>query len=98
MKAPDEPSLLDNEVVKQIAEKHGATPGQVLIKWHVQRETSVIPKSVHKDRIIENLKSIEVNLDQDDMQKIAGLDRHFRYLTGDFFVTPGNSYENIYDE
>lgn len=98
MKAPDEPSLLDNEVIKEIAEKHDATPGQILIKWHVQRGTSVIPKSVHKDRIIENLKSIEVPLTEDDMQKIAGLDRHFRYLTGDFFVTEGNPYENIYDE
>lgn len=98
MKAPDEPSLLENTVLKEIAKKHGASPGQVLIKWSVLRGTAVIPKSVHESRIIENLKSLSVNLDEEDLKKIAALDAHFRYVTGEFFVTEGNAYENIYDE
>jgi len=98
MKAPDEPSLLENKVIKEIAKKHGASPAQVLIKWNVLRGTAVIPKSVNESRIIENFKSINVNLDEEDLKKIAALDVHFRYVTGEFFVTEGNTYENIYDE
>jgi len=98
MKAQDEPSLLENKVIKEIAKKHASTPAQVLIKWSVSRGTAVIPKSVNKGRIIENLKSISVNLDEEDLKKIANLNEHFRYVTGEFFVTQGNTYENIYDE
>lgn len=98
MKAEDEPSLLENEVINKIAEKHNVSPAQVIIKWDVERGTAVIPKSVHKERIKENLESIQVDLDKDDHSKIADLDEHFRYVTGEFFVTEGNSYENIYDE
>ncbi|WP_372920456.1 aldo/keto reductase [Salegentibacter sp.] len=98
MKAPDEPSLLENDVIKKIARKHGATPGQVLIKWSVLRGTAVIPKSTNEGRIIENIQSMGVNLDEDDLKEIAELDRHFRYVTGEFFVTKGNSYENIFDD
>lgn len=98
MKAPDEPSLLENNVIKKIAKKHGATPGQVLIKWSVLRGTAVIPKSTNESRIIENLQSMGVNLDEDDLKEIADLDKHFRYVNGEFFVTKGNSYENIFDD
>lgn len=98
MKNPDEPSLLDNELIKKIAEKHQATPGQVLIKWHIQRGTAVIPKSTTEKHILENLESLKLELDDMDMKEIETLDRHFRYITGNFFVTEGNSYENIYDD
>ena len=98
MKAPDEPSLLENKVIKEIAKKHDASPAQVLIKWSVLRGTAVIPKSVNESRIIENLKSIAINLDEENLKKITNLNEHFRYVTGEFFVTEGNSYENIYDE
>ena len=56
MKADDEPSLLENEVIHDIADKHDATPAQVLIKWAVERDTIVIPKSTNAGRIEENLK------------------------------------------
>ncbi|MDT0644779.1 aldo/keto reductase [Zunongwangia sp. F363] len=98
MKADNEPSLLENETIKKIADKHGASAGQVLIKWNEQRGTAVIPKSTNEGRIKENLKSTGLKLDEDDLKEIAALDRHFRYVTGEFFVTDGNSYENIYDD
>ena len=62
MKAKDEPSLLDNKTIIQIAKKHGASPAQVLIKWHLIRGTGVIPKSTTPKYIIENLGSTGVNL------------------------------------
>ena len=98
LKASNEPSLLENKVIKSIAKKHGATPGQVLIKWHLVRGTAVIPKSTNPERILENLKSTGVNLNEGDLQNISELDRHFRYVDGEFFVTKGNSYSNIFDE
>lgn len=98
MKAKGEPSLLENPVIGKIAKKHHASPGQVLIKWAVKRGTAVIPKSTSKDHIIDNLKSDQLELDDEDMKEIAQLDKHFRYVTGEFFVTKENPYENIYDE
>ncbi|MFD1096195.1 aldo/keto reductase [Salegentibacter chungangensis] len=98
MKAENEPSLLENETIIKIAKKHGASPGQVLINWSTLRGTAVIPKSTNEGRIKENIQSTGVNLDEDDLKEIAELDKHFRYVTGEFFVTKGNSYENIYDE
>ncbi len=98
MKAPDEPSLLENDVIQKIAKKHGASPAQVIINWDTLRGTAVIPKSTNEGRIIENLESTGVKLDEDDLKNIASLDEHFRYVTGEFFVTDGNSYSDIYDE
>lgn len=97
MKAKNEPSLLEDPVIKKIAEKHGASPAQVLIKWAVTRGTAVIPKSTTREHLISNLKSSELQLQEEDMKEIANIDREFRYVTGEFFVTPGNPYENIYD-
>lgn len=98
IKAENEPSLLDDKVINQIAQNHNASPAQVLIKWHLTRGTAVIPKSTNPERIKENLESANLELTEEDLSKISGLDRHFRYINGEFFVTEGNSYENIFDD
>ena len=98
MKADDDPSLLENPVINKIAKKHGASAGQILIKWSEQRGTAVIPKSTNEGRIKENLQSAGFQLDEDDLKEIADLDDHFRYVTGKFFEMEGNSYENIYND
>lgn len=98
MKADNEPSLLENPTIVKIARKHGASPGQILIKWSEQRGTAVIPKSTNEKRIKDNLASAGYQLDEDDIKEIAELDRHFRYVTGKFFEVEGNSYKNIYDD
>ena len=98
LKADDEPSLLENETIRKIAAKHNATPAQVLIRWHVERETSVIPKSTNSGRIRENLQSIEFLLDEGDMNQIESLDMHFRYIDGKFFETESDMYRNIFDD
>ena len=98
MKAENEPSLLENKTIKNIAKKHGASPAQVIINWNTLRGTAVIPKSTNEGRIIENLESTGVKLNEEDLKEIASLDEHFRYVTGEFFVTKGNSYNDIYDE
>ncbi|GGE31819.1 aldo/keto reductase [Psychroflexus planctonicus] len=98
MKAENEPSLLDNDVVKKIAEKRDATVAQVLIKWSVERGTAVIPKSTNPGRIKENLASEKIALTQEDHEALKTLDKHFRYVNGKFFETSDGKYSNIYDE
>jgi alcohol dehydrogenase (NADP+) len=97
MKADDEPSLMEEPAIKEVAKKHDASPAQVLIKWAVTRGTAVIPKSTSRDHIISNLESENLPLDEEDLKKIANIEREYRYVTGEFFVTPGNPYNNIYD-
>ncbi len=98
MKADNEPTLLENDVIKSIAEKHDATPAQVLIRFHLERQVATIPKSTNEDRIEENLKSAELELDGEDIQKLSDLDNHYRYVNGKFFETSDGKYSNIYDE
>ncbi|HKL52895.1 MAG TPA: aldo/keto reductase, partial [Wenzhouxiangellaceae bacterium] len=98
MKDEDEPSLLENDVIGSIAEKHGASPAQVLIAWAVSRDTIVIPKSTNPDHIRKNLESANIELDGQDMQRIRDLDQHYRYIGGDSFRTESGLYANIFDE
>ena len=55
--------LLGDPVVTGLAEKHGRTPAQVVLRWHVQLDTIVIPKSVTPSRIAENIDVIDFDLD-----------------------------------
>lgn len=70
--------VLNDDVVKQIAEQHGKTPAQVIIRWHLQSKTIVIPKSVTPSRIEENFNVFEFELGVDDMDEIAGINRNER--------------------
>ncbi|MCB9230198.1 MAG: aldo/keto reductase [Bacteroidia bacterium] len=99
MKGKNEPSLLEHPTILQIAARNQCSPAQVLIKWAMERGTSVIPKSVNPRRMKENLESIQVNISAKDMQEIAALDQHFRYLDGTFWTRGGSPYtlENIWD-
>ena len=66
----------DNEVIQEIASKYNKTTAQVMLRWQIQRGIVVIPKSVHKERMIENLNVFDFNLTNEDIQKIAGLDHN----------------------
>lgn len=66
---------LDGETITAIAKKHGKTPGQVTIRWHLDLGNIVIPKSAKHKRIEENRDVFDFRLDEDDMHKIALLDR-----------------------
>lgn len=92
MKANDEPILLDDPTITQIAERHDATPAQVLISWAIHRGTAVIPKSVTPHRIEENLAAADVQLTDADMDAIAELDRGRRYVDGSFWAEGDSPY------
>ncbi len=66
--------LFENEVLKGIGEKHGKTTAQVMLRWNIQRGVIVLPKSTHKERMIQNLDVFDFNLTEEDMDTIAVLD------------------------
>ena len=92
LKAEDEPVLLEDDTIARIAEQHNATPAQVLIRWAIERETAVIPKSVNPGRIAENLAAADLSLSESDMQAIATLNRDRRYVDGTLWTMEGSPY------
>ncbi|QPG71368.1 MULTISPECIES: aldo/keto reductase [Mycobacteriaceae] len=71
-------SLLEDPIVTAIAERHGKTPAQVLIRWHIQLGNIVIPKSVNPDRIASNFNVFDFELSEADIASIATLDNGTR--------------------
>jgi diketogulonate reductase-like aldo/keto reductase len=69
---------MGNEVLKVIAEKHGKSTAQIMIRWCIEVGTVPLPKSVNPERIKENIDVFDFSLDQEDMQKIASLDQNLR--------------------
>ena len=67
--------MFTEPVLQEIAQKHGRTPAQVILRWNVQQGVIVIPKSVHKERMEENLSIWDFSLDPEDMARIAALDK-----------------------
>ena len=65
--------LLQNPVLAEIAERHGATPAQVVLAWHLAKGTVAIPKSVTPSRIEENLASVNVKLTAEDIAAVDAL-------------------------
>jgi alcohol dehydrogenase (NADP+) len=92
MKAADEPSLLENSTVVNIAQAHGCNAAQVLLKWAIERGSSVIPKSTNPGRLAENLDAANLKLDIQEMAELAKLERGFRYVNGDFWTMEGSPY------
>jgi 2,5-diketo-D-gluconate reductase A len=81
--------VLDDPTITVVAEAHDRTPGQVVIRWHIQLGNVVIPKSVTPERIEQNFRVFDFELTQDEMAAIEALDANQR--TGpnpDTFVSP----------
>ncbi len=68
--------MFTEPVLAEIAKKHGKTVAQVILRWNVQQGVIVIPKSVHRERMEENLNIWDFSLDEEDMAAIATLDKN----------------------
>lgn len=69
--------MFTEPALQEIARKHGRTPAQVILRWNVQQGVIVIPKSVHRERMEENLAIWDFSLDPEDMARIAALDKGY---------------------
>lgn len=67
--------IFTNEVIARIAAKYGKSNGQVILRWLLQRGITVIPKSVHQQRMLENIDVFDFTLSDDDMRAMATLDK-----------------------
>lgn len=76
----NDPKLLEDPVVLELAKKYNKNAGQILIRFQIDRGLVVIPKSANPERIQSNSEVFDFQLDQEDMKKLKGLDRNFRYI------------------
>ncbi|WP_057935930.1 aldo/keto reductase [Algoriphagus resistens] len=99
-KHANDPKLLVDPVVKEIAHKHKVGTGQILIAWSIAREIAVIPKSVHKERIIGNLAAAKINLDDHDMMELRDIGISHRFIDGSFFTGENSPYtsSDLFDQ
>ncbi|MBQ7183469.1 MAG: aldo/keto reductase [Clostridia bacterium] len=80
---------LEDETLRRVAEAHGKTAAQVMLRWNIQRGVVVLPKSVHFDRIRENFDIWDFTLTDEEMASVAALDMgysgtRFKHFDPDF--------------
>ena len=66
--------IFHHKTLAKIAGRHGKTTAQVILRWHLQRNIPAIPKTVHRERMIENLNVFDFELTGKEMERIAGMD------------------------
>ncbi len=99
--AAGEPApLLHDAQILAIAASHAASPAQVLLAWGLACGTAVIPKSVHRQRLADNLAAARLELSAGDLEQIGRLDRGHRFVDGSFWELPDGPYRlaNLWDE
>ena len=65
------PKIRENDMLKEIAEKHGKSVGQVILRWHIQNHTVPVFKSLKPKRLAENLDIFDIYLSEDEIKMIA---------------------------
>lgn len=70
--------LLDEDIIKKLAKKYNKSPSQIVLNWGVNRNTIVIPKSTHPDRILENSQIFDFKLTKEEQQQIDNLNQDYR--------------------
>lgn len=69
---------LEHPIIADMAQRYGKTPAQVILRWHMQSDFIVIPKSAKPERIRENIDLFDFELSESDMREIEGMDREQR--------------------
>ncbi|MBU2099216.1 MAG: aldo/keto reductase, partial [Gammaproteobacteria bacterium] len=96
--ASDQDSVLNQPVVREIASRVQRTPAQVVLRWGIQRGTSVIPKTSRVERLAENLAVFDFELNSDDMAAISALNQNRRFNDpGAFCELAFGKFYPIYD-
>lgn len=80
---PNKKNILEDPLVTKLAKKYKKTAGQILIKFQAQRGVIVIPKSVTRARIVENIQIFDFKMTADEITALENLDSGYRSCTGD---------------
>lgn len=72
--------LLEEQTILELAKEQDVTPAQILIAWAINRGTIPIPKTANKSRLNENLRSLDINLSEEQIEVINKLDQNKRYV------------------
>ena len=96
----DRTSLLGDPMIHAIASAHGSSAAQVLLAWGLACGTAVIPKSVHRERLADNLAASQLNLSPSELAQINALDRGHRFIDGSIWELQGGPYPQttLWDE
>lgn len=70
--------ILEEQALSDLAAKHGKSVAQIVLRWHIQRGVSVIPKSNSKERIVENMNVFDFELSKEEVASITALNKDFR--------------------
>ena len=85
----ESPILLEDKFIVEIAHKYKKSSAQILLRWGIQRNTIVIPKSTNKERIKSNISIFDFELQKDEMDEINNLNKNLRYVDPkDFWGIP----------
>jgi D-xylose reductase len=96
--AKQEDLLIENEKIKAIALKHQKSSAQVALRWGIQRGTSLVVKSIKKERLKENLEVFDFNLTQEEMKVLDTLNQNRRFNDpGVFCQSAFNTFFPIYE-
>ena len=71
-------NLLQDETLVRLAQKYGRTPAQIVLRWGIQRNVVVIPKSTHRERIVSNQSIFDFEVSDQDMEAVTRLNREAR--------------------
>ena len=72
-------TLFNDETIVSIAEAHGKTSAQIILRWHLQAGNIAIPGSSNEEHIQENFEIFDFELSKEEMQRMSGLDRNERF-------------------
>lgn len=76
---------MKHPAIVELVKKYGCTPGQLLVRWSLQHDYVPLPKSVRKERIVENAGISDFNIENGDMKKMDALDEYL--VTGEFWLS-----------
>ncbi len=92
LKKKDATVLLEDPIIAAVAKDRGVTPAEILLAWAIARKSSVIPKSINPQRLQKNLAAADITLTDEELLRIAGIDRYERYVGAGFWAIPGSPY------
>lgn len=91
------PVLMNDPLLKKIADKHKTTVALVALAWGIKCGTPVLPKAVSEKHIKENLEAVNVKLDEDDMKAIENIGVRYRYIKMTWMFKPEEVPKDLWD-